>query len=181
MTLRAARAAGGALLAGAAAACAPAAAPLRAPQPELPAIRCGPAHDADFEAAGHERLRRYLDWLALTYGPDVRLQPQDVSLVIVRGPAKPGPVGVTAAEVACNAERYRITLYRDALSGRPLSVAYDTLAHEFYHLVQIRRDGLACEARDGDRARYEHEAISFAKGIVPACRRDGTPAAPAGR
>ena len=174
MTLPALRAAGGALLLAAAAACAPAAAPVRAPQPELPTIRCGPALDADFDAQGQERLRRYLDWLAQAYGPDVGLRPQDVSLVVVRGPAKPGPMGVTAAEVACNPGRYRITLYRDALSGRPLSVAYDTLAHEFYHLVQIRRDGLACEARDGERASYEREAVSFARGIVPACRRDAS-------
>lgn len=172
VALRVLRAAGAALLLAAAAACAPAAAPVRAPQPELPEIRCGPADDADFDADGHERLWRYLDWLAEAYGPEVGLRPQDVALAIVRGPAKPGPVGVTAAEVGCGGDRYRITLYRDALSGRPLSVTYDTLAHEFYHLVQIRRDGLACQARDGERAGYEQEAMNFARGIVPACRRD---------
>lgn len=157
-------------------ACARAPAPVRAPQPELPTIRCGAARDADFEGAGEEQLRRYLDWLVQAYGRDVSLRPQDVSLAIVRGPAKPGPMGVTAAELACDADSYRIVLYRDALSGRPLPVAYDTLAHEFFHVFQIRRDGLACEARKGERARYEREAVSFAAGIVPACRRgDGVP------
>lgn len=155
-------------------ACVPAPAPVRerAPQTVAPALACGTASDEDFEGDGEERLWSYLDWLVRTHGAEAGLLPHRVSLAIVRGQPKPGPGGVTAGEISCDGRNYRIGLYRDALSGRPLRVAYGTLAHEFFHVVQIRRDGLDCEARPGERATYEGEATEFAARVVPACRVD---------
>jgi hypothetical protein len=149
--------------------CAPAPSPVRAPQTEAPGVSCADATDADFE----ERFWAYLDWIVRAHGAQAGLMPYHVSLAMVRGTPKPGPGGVTAGEISCDDRRYRISLYRDALSGRPLQVAYSTLAHEFYHLVQIRRDGLACEAREGERVLYESEATAFAQRVVPACRARG--------
>lgn len=147
---------------------------------------CQVARDADFEGAGAAQLRRYADWLARAHGTPVGLAPQALDVGIVRGPPKPGLVGVTAGEVACagadHDARYRITLYRDALVGRPLAIAYQTVAHEFQHVVQIRRDRLPCGARDDAvRARYEREAAAAAEALVPACRAVTAGAASAGR
>lgn len=155
-------------------ACVPAPAPVRerAPQTVAPVLACGTASDEDFEGDGEERLWSYLDWLVRTHGAEAGLLPHRVSLAIVRGQPKPGPGGVTAGEISCDGRNYRIGLYRDALSGRSLRVAYSTLAHEFFHVVQIRRDGLDCEARPGERATYEREATEFAARVVPACRVD---------
>lgn len=153
--------------------CAPAPSPVRAPQTEAPSISCEDSTDADFEGEGEERFWAYLDWIVRAHGAQAGLMPYHVSLALVRGTPKPGPGGVTAGEISCDGRRYRISLYRDALSGRPLQVAYSTLAHEFYHLIQVRRDGLACEAREGERVTYENEASAFAQRVVPACRARG--------
>ena len=173
-------------LALAAVACAPSPAPRPAPEPKParkpvavrvsaapPTPSCRPSRDTDFEGAGEQQLRGYLDWLARAHGAPASLKVRDVELAIVRGDPKPGPGGVTAGEISCNKDEYRITLYRNALAGRPLAVAYDTLAHEFHHIVQIRRDGLRCASRKGERESYEREAVEFAARLVPACARRG--------
>ena len=114
-----------------------------------------------------------------THGAQAGLKPHHVSLAIVRGKPKPGPGGVTAGEISCNGKYHRIGLYRDALAGRPLRVAYGTLAHEFFHVVQTVRDDLDCEARPGERATYEDEANEFTARVLPACRaRTSRPRAP---
>lgn len=142
--------------------------------PALPAtFSCGPAADADFEGAGEARLQGFVAWLAYARGAPAGISPARVSLAIVRGPAKPGPSGVQAGEISCAGPDgpYRITLYRDALAGRPLAVAYDTLAHEFHHLVQIHRDRLPCGPTTiAAHEAYEREAREAARRIVPACR-----------
>jgi hypothetical protein len=152
-------------------ACAPA--PVAAPvPPAAPAkFSCQPARAADFEGEGEQRLRAYLAWLATNHGKPAALKPSQIALAILRGEPKPGPAGVQVAEVSCNADDYRIALYRTALSGRPLAVAYETVAHEFHHVVQIRRDKLACESPKGERAAYEREATEFARKLVPRCSR----------
>ena len=149
------------------AACAPLGPRVEPAAPET--FSCAVARDADFEGEGEHQLRAYLAWLAVNHGEPAALKPSQVSLAIVRGDSKPGPAGVQVGEISCNSDDYRITLYRDALTGRPLAVAYDTLAHEFHHVVQIRRDKLACEARKGQRAAYEREAAAFARKLVPRC------------
>jgi hypothetical protein len=131
---------------------------------------CRHSRDTDFDGAGEQLLRGYLEWLVLAHGAPASLKARDVELAIVRGDPKPGPGGVTAGEISCGTDDYRITLYRNALAGRPLAVAYDTLAHEFHHVVQIRRDGLHCESRKGERESYEREAVEFARKLVPRCR-----------
>ena len=150
------------------AACAPPVPQVKPAAPEK--FSCAAARDADFEGEGEQQLHAYLAWLAVNHGKP-GLEPSQVSLAIVRTYPKPGPAGVQVGEISCNADDYRITLYRNALAGRPLAVAYETLAHEFHHIVQIRRDRLACEARKGERAAYEREATEFARKRVPSCKR----------
>jgi hypothetical protein len=156
------------------AACAPA--PVAPPAPAaLPAsFSCAHARDADFDGAGEQRLRGFLSYLAQAHGLPAGIEPREVSLGIVRGPAKLAPAGVQAGEVGCGGAGqgpYRVTLYRDALAGRPLALAYETVAHEFHHVVQIHRDHLPCGARsDKDRAAYEREAREVARSFVPACK-----------
>lgn len=156
-----------------------AAAPAPAPLPEFAALEaasrdpCRPARDEDFEGDGEAALRGYVDWLARTHGPLAALSPRDVSLVIVRGEPKPGPAGVTGGEVSCALDYgapYRITLYRDALVGRRLETAYTVVAHEFQHVLQIRRDRLPCGASGEQREHYEREATDVAARLAPACR-----------
>lgn len=154
-------------------ACAPAPAVPEGPAVEVKPGGCELARDSDFEGAGEARLRGFLRWLAHTHGAPTGLDPRQVSLGIVRGSAKPGPMGVQAGEISCGGGRhgpFRVTLYRDALAGRPLATTYRTLAHEFHHVVQIRREGLPCDAGDGSRAAYEQEAEDVARRFVPACR-----------
>jgi len=140
--------------------------------PALPAtFSCSAARDADFEGAGEQKLRAFLAWLAQNHGKAVGLKVAQVSLAIVRGDPKPGPAGVQVGEISCTPDDYRITLYRDGLAGRPLAVTYGTLAHEFFHVVQIRRDKLNCESSKGNRERYELEATDFARKLVPRCTR----------
>lgn len=153
------------------AACAPA--PVAPPvTPAAPAaIGCQAARTADFEGQGEQQLRAYLAWLAQTHGKPVALKPSHMELAVVRSEPKPGPAGVQVGEVSCGANGYRITLYRDGLAGRPLAVAYETLAHEFFHVVQIRRDKLDCESSKGNRERYEREATDFARKRVRRCTK----------
>lgn len=154
-----------------AAACAPAG-PVPAPAVEVAPAGCEASSDGDYEGAAGERLRAYLASVAQAHGTPVGVTPQDVSLAIVRSLPRPGPSGVQAGELTCGAgggAPYRIALYRDALSGRAKRIAYHTIAHEFFHIVQIRRDGLrGCEAR-GSAQPYEREAEQFADRLVPAC------------
>lgn len=162
-----------AVLAAALGACAPAPTVPEGPAVEVKPGGCERARDSDFAGVGEERLRGFLRWLAHTHGAPAGLDPRQVSLGIVRGSVKPGPMGVQAGEISCgNGGRgpFRVTLYRDALSGRPLATTYHTLAHEFHHVVQIRRENLPCDAGDGSRAAYEQEAEDVAHRFVPACR-----------
>lgn len=134
--------------------------------------RCDVARAADFEGAGEAELRRYLYQLAESRAHDVTLHPRQVTLALAVGEPEPGLEGITAGEVACafrGDPPYRITLYPTALMGRPLYTTYQTVAHEFQHIVQIRRDRLACEPRDGTRDHYEAEAKAVAERLVPAC------------
>ncbi len=137
--------------------------------PAPPAPDCRAARGADFKGDGEQQLRRYLAWLVQAHGAKVSLKPEDVTLAIARGEPKPSTGGVTAGEVSCSAGKYRVTLYRNVLDGRPLAVAYESLAHEFYHVVQIRLDRLKCKPGKGDREGYEREAVEFARTLVPAC------------
>lgn len=135
-----------------------------------PRGRCEVAYEADFEGAGLQALERYVAELTRVLGPPAGLQPGAVTLEVARSEPKPGPSGMVAGEIACGNGRYRITLFRKALAGRPLNVAYQTTAHEFFHVVQIRRDGLHCGPAPGRAAHYEREAQAFAEQQVPRCR-----------
>ena len=161
------------LLAGLLAACAPAPVAV-APRSVAPAsFSCAQAQDADFEGAGERRLHGFLAYLASAHGAPAGIDPTQVSLGIVRGTAKLAPAGIQAGEVGCGNGSdgpYRVTLYRDALAGRPLALAYETIAHEFHHVVQIHRDRLPCAAGDKEREAYEREAREVARRFVPRCK-----------
>lgn len=150
---------------------APSAVAVTAPAPGT--ISCAQAQDGDFEGAGERRLRGFLAYLAAAHGAPAGIDPAQVSLGIVRGAAKLAPAGVQAGEVGCGNGSdgpYRVTLYRDALAGRPLALAYETIAHEFHHVVQIHRDRLPCSAGGAQREAYEREAREVARRFVPQCK-----------
>lgn len=130
---------------------------------------CNETRDADFEGGRGERFQRY----ARTLAARASVPPEEVSVAIVKGTPEAAPRGVAAAEIACGSNDgrppYLITLYRDALAGRPLQTAFRTVAHEMQHVVQIRRDLLPCGPRAGTREHYEREAEAIAERLVPAC------------
>jgi hypothetical protein len=130
---------------------------------------CAPAQVADFEGPGEYRLQRYAQALA----PRAAVAPHEVEVAIVPHEPEAGWNGVTAAEISCGSNAgdgpYRITLYRNALAGRPLQTAYHTVAHELHHVAQIRRDRLPCQPDESMRERYEREADAFADRVAPAC------------
>jgi hypothetical protein len=136
--------------------------------------RCEPALASDFEGEGQTALRLYLDWLVRTYGPPYVHDPAEVALSIPASFPRPTEVGVTAGEVSCtdgkDAPAFQITLFRAALEGRPRQSLYGALAHEFFHVVQIRRDGLACKPTRDTKERLEREAEEAARKIVPPCK-----------
>lgn len=144
---------------------------------EAPAAvnHCAVARAEDFEGAGERRLESYVHGLTRDFGGPVNLRPGDVALAISDHEPKPGPKGVIAGEIACGEDHYRITLYRKALEGRQLYTAYHTVAHEFQHVVQVQRDGLACDGDAENRARYEREAQATADLLVPPCTRAAPP------
>jgi len=155
------------------ASCAPP--PVIAPEPqaEVRPGGCRIATDADFEGAGEQHMRSYLAWLVKTEGARVQLGPRDAALAIVRGAGKLAPSGVQIAEVGCSAKGaapYRVTLYRDALVGRPLATSYHAIAHEFHHVVQIRKESLPCGPGEASRHPYERQADAVADRLVPACK-----------
>jgi hypothetical protein len=157
-----------------AAGCAPEAVIAPPPPAEVQPGGCETARDAHFEGESESRLRSYVAWLVKAYGAQAGLGPREVSLGIVRAAQKLAPSGVQVGEVGCGARGqgpYRITIYRDALVGRPLATTYSAIAHEFHHVVQIRRGNLPCGPGEGSRFPYEREAEDFARSVVPGCRR----------
>ena len=108
---------------------------------------CDVALAADFEGSAAAEWQRYVDGLISARGTAFGLAPGQVAVAISDGPPRPGLRGVIAADIGCagaEVPRYRITLYRRALEGRRLGVAYHTLVRQFQHIVQMRRDRLAC-------------------------------------
>jgi hypothetical protein len=152
----------------------PAPAPVAAFEAQ-PRDRCAVARAEDFRGAGAADLQRYARTLARERAAGVGLAERDVSLAVSDAEPKPGPVGVIAGEFSCGSggdgPPFRITLYRKALEGRPLQVAYHTVAHELQHIVQVRRDSLRCHGSDAAAVeRYEREAMDVAGQLVPECR-----------
>jgi hypothetical protein len=139
-----------------------------------PGGRCEPLEPADFEGDGELALQLYVHWLARTFGPPYLKDPAEVELTVPASAPRPTEVGITAGEVSCSDDddspAFRITLFRPALEGRPRQTLYGALAHEFHHVVQIRRDGLACKPTPENRERLEREADIFARRLVPPCQ-----------
>jgi hypothetical protein len=133
--------------------------------------RCAATRGEAFAGDGAIALRLYLDWLVRTYGPPFVRDPGDVALDIPPSRPRPTELGVTAGEVICDTVKpaFRITLFRASLEGRPLQAVYGAVAHEFQHVVQIRRDGLACRPTRETKDRLEQEAEAAARKIIPPC------------
>lgn len=135
--------------------------------------RCETVAAADFEGEGQTALRLYLDWLVRAHGAPYVGDPGEVALAFPASHPDPAHAGVTGGEVSCgggkHAAPFKITLFRDALEGRKRRDLYGALAHEFQHVLQIRRDGLACKPSHKTRAPLEREAEAFARSMVPPC------------
>lgn len=135
--------------------------------------RCAAARAGDFEGAGATSLRLYLDWLVYAYGEPYVRDPGEIALALPPSGPRPTEAGITAGEVSCHGPdarpAFRITLFPAALEGRPLQAAYGALAHEFRHVIQIRRDGLACRPTPATKAPLEKEAENWARRLMPPC------------
>ena len=130
--------------------------------------------------------RDFLDWLIRTFGEEHGLRPHDVRLFVApqRAPTRYASEGVVAGELVCHPEsewrrrgRYQITLYRDALVGGSVGCLYNTVAHEFRHVLQELESGGATRCgRVTDPAwlaRLEQDAVEFAGEVAPDCDCSG--------
>lgn len=122
------------------------------------------------------QYKYYLDWLISTYGSAHGLESGDIKIYAsyAEPPTMPGQPGVVAGEVvkfegaAATAQgcKYQITIYRDALVGHTLSELYNTIAHEFKHILQDVEHGVGIGSTD---PQYEQEVKEFANYLVPPC------------
>jgi hypothetical protein len=93
-------------------------------------------------------------------------------------PTRPGREGPVAGEIVCHPPeaweevgRYRIVLYREPLLNHDVSRLYNTIAHEFKHVLQdVAGEGAVnCGqfAKDSRLRAYEKEASRWADRIAP--------------
>ena len=141
--------------------------------------RCSTVQPTDFVGDGRQALECYLNHIAQAYGGPYGITPDNIKLFISEAtPPSDGNGHTKSGEVACysgaaasafGAPR-QITLYRLAFSGSPYITVYNTIAHEFWHHVQVVRDGLPnCGIGATNMAALENEANSWASGITPPC------------
>lgn len=132
--------------------------------------RCAIARDADFAGEGRWRLERYLERLARTSGGAYGIQPQEFRLLISN--ASPPLVGghPVGGEIGCSWGKRYVSLYKQTLTNRTLAVTYNTIAREYFHHVQVRRDGVSCSSSVDGLAALEAEARNWARDVAPLCR-----------
>ena len=152
------------------------------PPPEL--VRCFLLTTDDFSpgrAMDQRRpFREYLDWLIRSWGVDYGLGSRDVRLYASYAPAptRPGREGPVAGEIVCHhpgaweeVGRYRIVLYRETLMNHDVSRLYNTIAHEFKHVLQdVAGEGAVnCGqiAKASKLREYEKEASRWADRVAP--------------
>lgn len=115
--------------------------------------------------------RTYLDWLIRTFGESSGISKDDVRLW---GSMEEPPITNNekdAAKTQCNegvaaqvAAKYVIYVYIRSHTGRTRADFYNTIAHEFKHVLQFEEHGT-----DADDSAWESEAENFANGIAPPC------------
>jgi hypothetical protein len=154
------------------------------PEPPPKLLRCFLLKSDDFShGRAMDRLRPYrdyLDWLIRSWGVEYGLTPRDVRLYASYAPAptRPGRDGPVAGEIVCHhpeeredVGRYRIVLYREALLGHDVSRLYNTIAHEFKHVLQDAAGEGAVDcgriAKASALRHYEKEASRWADRIAP--------------
>lgn len=142
---------------------------------------CGRLSTDDFYGDNIKAFELYLEWLVMTYGSDVGLEPGDVKLRISHSepptrphPERPGESLEVHGQTSClewptstamDAE-YVITVYEKAHETR--GDVYNTIAHEFKHVLQDKEHTLDCReiASNPD---FEDEATHWAETVAPPC------------
>ncbi len=130
--------------------------------------RCETARSDDFNDEGKCRLQRYLEWLARTYGGPVGLRPQDFELGISQATPPVRDGRTESGTIACAGGRLYIYIFQQALIDRTLAQTYNTIAHEFYHHFQVRRDNINCNLPAG-LPPLEAQAYAWAQSVAPLC------------
>jgi hypothetical protein len=130
---------------------------------------CDNSRASDFRGNGLNSLREYLDWLVREFGTSVGLDVGDVTLTISNEyppPTVPGEPGkLLAGTVFCpSPSKYIIVIYEHSFTGKTVAEIYNTIAHEFKHILQIIEHGLDCEQRT---PQLEEEADRWAEQIAP--------------
>lgn len=150
---------------------------------------CDNFRSSDLEGSNLQDLKNFLDQLTMKYGQDDDLDPdsnnpKDVCLHISdeNPPIRTDPSGNTgtvAGEISCASGaaararncRYQVTLYRQAFYGQCSKAPYNTVAHEFKHILQSIElnlpTGSCDQAENGSQ--YEQEATDWANSIISDC------------
>ena len=138
--------------------------------PPGPQERCDAARDADFVGDGRRRLEEYLEWLARTSGEPYGIRPREFHLLVSNAAPRTVAGQSVGGEIGCSWGQRYISLYKQSLTRRALAETYNTIAREFYHHLQVRRDGVACDSSIEDLAALEAEARDWALKVAPLCR-----------
>jgi hypothetical protein len=134
------------------------------------AERCDIARDADFAGDGKWKFDRYLESLVRTSGGPYEIQPREFQLLVSGAPAPVVGGHPVGGEIACSWGKRYIYLYKEALSDRTLAITYNTIAREYFHHVQVRRDGVSCNSSVDGLAALQAEARDWAQKVAPLCQ-----------
>jgi|SRR5688572_11491295 hypothetical protein len=134
------------------------------------AQRCDIARDGDFAGDGRHRLEAYLESLVRASGDRYGIRPQEFQLLV--SSASPPIVGGRRSEgdIGCSWGRRYISLYKRALTNRPLAETYNTIAYQYFRHIQVKRDGVSCDLPFDGVMELQAEARDWAQKIAPLCR-----------
>jgi hypothetical protein len=113
-----------------------------------------------------------------SYGAGIGIESGDIKINISPNvpPTHPGRPGVVGGRIVCHSgeaartagAKYRITLYKSAFFGKCRAQIFNTIAHEFKHILQVIENNLSCTGVENIAA-YEKESYTWADYIAPLC------------
>jgi len=136
---------------------------------------CDPANTDDFYGNNLKALQHYLNWLVREYGSPADLNVGDVKVNIDRSEPPVLPGGdmvagyiskVPSSLISMFGAKWQVNLYEKTLTGEPKAQTYNTIAHEFKHILQVIEHNL--NINDVTIiGQYEREAEDFANYLAP--------------
>ena len=131
--------------------------------------RCEIARERDFTGEGRRRFERFLESLADASGAPYGIQAKEFELLFsnARAPLAGGdPVG---GDIGCSWGKRYILLYKRVLAERTVATTYNTIARQYFHHVQVRRDGVRCDSSVDGVTPLQAEARDWAQKVAPLC------------